>query len=79
MKQGRKLLIIVAAVAGVVGVGLGVIIGYFGRGPGDSRAACNGPCLGEGVSDRIIEDGDPTITQKLIEQINAANIGHVLK
>ena len=64
----------ICLIIGIAGIVLGVLIGYFAKGN-----CTKGPCLGSGVPDKIIADGDTEITQKIFDGIKADNIRKYLK
>ena len=77
----RKFLILLVLVGAVL-FAIGVVIGYFGKKTPTSTAEdkCpEGPCLGPHVPDSINQDGDPSITQKIIDGIKADNIRENLR
>lgn len=51
----------------------------FGIGIAVGIATVDGPCLGDSVPQKIIEDEDPSITAKIIEKMSKENIRNNLK
>lgn len=78
----RRPLVICAVVTVTVGLTLGLIIGRFGLCPGSEFGPAstqkNGVFL-PGVSKQIIQDGDPSISDLLINSISSKNIRQYLK
>ena len=72
-KHKRSLLLISLAV-GVTGIIIGVLIGYF-----TAKRSSDGPCLGPGVPDNIISEGDDAIMKKIIDSVSADNIRNNLR
>ncbi|XP_041371335.1 glutamate carboxypeptidase 2-like [Gigantopelta aegis] len=71
----RKVLIIVSLVGIVIGFAVGIVIGTFAISPVDST---NGVFL-PGISDRLITDGDPAISDVLINEVKNTNIEQYLR
>ena len=75
---GRKPYIIVGVTVGLIALILGIVIGYFGAPRPKRPAGPDGPVL-SGVTAKIIEDADPSITERLIREMKAGNIESYLK
>ena len=73
----RRTLVLGAVVIGVVAVGLGVLIGYFSH--TEDCDPPDGPCLGSSVPNKIIQEADDTIFDKLYSEINKENIRENLR
>ena len=69
-------LVLGGVVVGIIGIMMGVLIGYFGR---HCNSCAAGPCLGPHVPRKIIEEADATITEKIKQKISADNIRDNLK
>jgi len=63
--------ILLATLLGAACIGMGVVIGWFSH---TSNNDCDGPCLGPDVPDKIVEDGEDYITQRIIDAIDGARI-----
>ena len=70
-----KFALVVATVA-AVGIGLGVIIGYFSH---PSCVTCDGVCLGSDVPRKLVEDATEGITEQILAKMSAENIQRNLK
>ncbi|XP_041370396.1 putative N-acetylated-alpha-linked acidic dipeptidase [Gigantopelta aegis] len=74
--SGMRKVLIVSLVAIVIGFVVGILIGRFATCPSvDSR---NGVFL-PGISDRLITDGDPAISDVLINEVKNTNIEQYLR
>nr|XP_022329273.1 N-acetylated-alpha-linked acidic dipeptidase 2-like [Crassostrea virginica] len=71
--QARRKLILWVLIAGVVGLGFGMIIGRFGF--CDQTEENSAP----GISDAIVQEADPGITAEILNQVNSDNIRHYLQ
>ena len=67
-KRAAIITAILLAALALFGIGIGVGIA--------TGAGCEetGPCLGSDVPQKIIEDADPTIHQRIIEKLSKENI-----
>ena len=73
MDHKQRKLLLACLFVSVVSIAIGVLIGYFASRHG------KGPCLGSGVPENIISEADDTVTQKIIDGINASNIRNNLR
>lgn len=71
--QAKRKFLLWVSIAGVVGLGLGMIIGRFGF--CDDTEKYSVP----GIPDAIVQDGDPEVTAEIINQINSENIRRYLQ
>ena len=69
----NRTLVLVSIACAAVGIGIGVLIGYFSRGSGDSDSGTS-PML-----DKLTREEDSSVSQRLIDGINAENIRTQLK
>ena len=78
-KRNNRCLIIYGIVAIVIGFIVGILIGRYVTCPEeDTPIPAEGVFL-EGVSEKIIKDGDPNVSQMLIDGVNADNIRNYLR
>ena len=75
--KDTRCLIVVAVVVAVVAVGVGVLIGYFSH--TEDCELPEGPCLGNSVPEKIIQEADDSIFPKLYDAINKENIRENLR
>ena len=66
-KDNRALLL--CLIIGIIAFVVGILIGYFAR-----DVCTKEPCIGPGVSYNIVSEADESITQKIIDAIDADNI-----
>ncbi|XP_056023072.1 N-acetylated-alpha-linked acidic dipeptidase 2-like [Ostrea edulis] len=71
--QAKRRVVLWTLIAAAVGLGFGMIIGRFGflTDKGDQNAP--------GISDAIVQDGNPAISSEIIGQINSDNIRQYLR
>ena len=69
MAVSRFAFVVIVVVLLVVGVGVGVLLGYFVR-PQTPQ---------ESLMDKLTVEADPTISKKLMDEINADNIKDYLR
>lgn len=72
-KQAKRKFVLWVSIAGVVGLGLGMIIGRFGFCDDTEKNSV------PGIPDAIVQDGDPEVTAEIINQINSENIRRYLQ
>lgn len=71
--QAKRKFVLWVLIAGVVGLGLGMIIGRFGFCDDTEKNTV------PGIPDAIVQDGDPEVTAEIINQINSENIRRYLE
>lgn len=71
--QAKRKFVLWVLIAGVVGLGLGMIIGRFGFCDDTEKN------IVPGIPDAIVQDGDPEVTAEIINQINSENIRRYLE
>ncbi|XP_033735883.1 N-acetylated-alpha-linked acidic dipeptidase 2-like [Pecten maximus] len=74
----RRNLLLSALICLVLGLAIGLLIGRFATCPEESEGNVQGVFL-PGVSDKIVQDGDPTISEEIISSINPDNIRNYLR
>ena len=78
MAANRKRLCIGVLVAIIVGFVIGILIGRFATCPDEKPEERTGAFL-DGISQAIIQDGDPDIADMLINRIKSENIRENLR
>ena len=73
-KDSKRKWIGLAVCMAAVGIGIGVLIGWFSNNGSEAGVTQDGVCLGPDVPEKIIQDGEPEITGLIFDNINAMNI-----
>ncbi|XP_021351946.1 glutamate carboxypeptidase 2-like [Mizuhopecten yessoensis] len=75
----RRNLLISALVCLVLGMAIGLLIGRFGTCPEQPELDVKDGVFLPGISEKIIQDGDPTISDEIINNIKSDNIRDYLR
>ena len=69
---------VLAVVVFALGIAVGFLSGFFAKDRIVMQPHSGGPCL-EGVHHAIVQEGDPSIAQKLLNLLDAENIRENLR